>query len=68
MWRAHFGRGFGPVVRQTTKWMTLMGMDIPEKKHSFTTKMAYDNECVCDKMSHAALLICLQADIRHKIR
>jgi len=19
MWRAHFGRGFGPVVRQTTK-------------------------------------------------
>ena len=21
MWRAHFGRGFGPVVRQTTKWM-----------------------------------------------
>jgi len=21
MWRAHFGRGFGPVVRQTIKWM-----------------------------------------------
>jgi len=21
MWRARFGRGFGPVVRQTTKWM-----------------------------------------------
>jgi hypothetical protein len=21
IWRAHFGRGFGPVVRQTTKWM-----------------------------------------------
>ena len=21
-WRARFGRGFGPVVRQTTKWMT----------------------------------------------
>jgi hypothetical protein len=21
MWRACFGRGFGPVVRQTTKWM-----------------------------------------------
>jgi hypothetical protein len=20
MWRARFGRGFGPVVRQTTKW------------------------------------------------
>jgi len=21
MWGARFGRGFGPVVRQTTKWM-----------------------------------------------
>jgi len=21
MWRARFGRGFEPVVRQTTKWM-----------------------------------------------
>jgi hypothetical protein len=21
MWRARFGRGFGPVVRETTKWM-----------------------------------------------
>jgi len=24
MWRARFGRGFGPVVRQTTKWMKNM--------------------------------------------
>jgi hypothetical protein len=23
MWRARFGRGFGPVVRQTTKWMKM---------------------------------------------
>jgi hypothetical protein len=23
MWRACFGRGFGPVVRQTTKWMNV---------------------------------------------
>jgi len=23
MWRARFGRGFGPVVRQTTKWMSM---------------------------------------------
>ena len=23
MWRAQFGRGFGPVVRQTTKWMNV---------------------------------------------
>ena len=25
MWRVRFGRGFGPVVRQTTKLMTLTG-------------------------------------------
>jgi hypothetical protein len=24
MWRARFGRGFGPVVRQTTKWMNVV--------------------------------------------
>jgi hypothetical protein len=23
MWRAGFGRGFGPVVRQTAKWMNV---------------------------------------------
>jgi len=23
MWRAGYGRGFGPVVRQTTKWMNI---------------------------------------------
>jgi hypothetical protein len=24
MWGARFGRGFGPVVRQTTKWMNIL--------------------------------------------
>jgi hypothetical protein len=24
IWRARFGRGFGPVVRQTTKWNELL--------------------------------------------
>ena len=24
MWRARFGRGFGPVVRQTAKWMNYL--------------------------------------------
>ena len=24
MWRARFGRGFGPVVRETTKWMNYL--------------------------------------------
>jgi len=31
MWRARFGRGFGPVVRQTTKWM----------KHFFSRKTCH---------------------------
>ena len=30
MWRASFGRGFGPVVRQTTKWMTVLLNSDPE--------------------------------------
>jgi hypothetical protein len=25
MWRARFGRGFGPVVKQTAKWMNMVG-------------------------------------------
>jgi hypothetical protein len=29
MWRARFGRGFGPVVRQTAKWMNEW---IPQKR------------------------------------
>ena len=28
MWRARFGRGFGPVVRQTTKWMNMTSIII----------------------------------------
>jgi len=27
VWRARFGRGFGPVVRQTTKWMMIEWMN-----------------------------------------
>jgi hypothetical protein len=30
MWRAGFGRGFGPVVRQTAKWMN----DVLKSRHS----------------------------------
>ena len=34
MWRARFGRGFGPVVRQTTKWMnhSLLGSQSVESR------------------------------------
>jgi hypothetical protein len=27
MWRTGFGRGFGPVVRQTAKWIKWLGMN-----------------------------------------
>ena len=29
MWRAGFGRGFGPVVRQTTEWIHIILHDVP---------------------------------------
>jgi hypothetical protein len=32
VWRARFGRGFGPVVRQTTKWMNVRRTN---EKHTF---------------------------------
>jgi len=39
MWRACFGRGFGPVVRQTTKWMMNAGdlilLDLCEVTETF---------------------------------
>jgi len=28
MWRARFGRGFGPVIRQTTKGMNVLNANI----------------------------------------
>jgi hypothetical protein len=33
MWRAGFGRGFGPVVRQTAKWMKLPFSVFPYLTH-----------------------------------
>jgi hypothetical protein len=32
MWRAGFGRGFGPVVRQTTKWITVLTGNTPGRR------------------------------------
>jgi hypothetical protein len=35
MWRAGFGRGFGPVVRETAKWMLcLIFLKLPSYSHS----------------------------------
>jgi hypothetical protein len=28
VWRARFGRGFGPVVRQTNKWMNVWAWNL----------------------------------------
>jgi hypothetical protein len=42
MWRARFGRGLGPVVRQTTKWMNVLspstGLSIKTLTTEDTTK------------------------------
>jgi hypothetical protein len=32
MWRTRFGRGFGPVVRQTTKWMNIRSVFLHIRK------------------------------------
>src|SRR5215469_14937334 len=44
MWRAGFGRGCGPVVRQTVKWLN----DILEKQKSFWQRLlnwGFKNPC-----------------------
>jgi hypothetical protein len=42
MWRARFGRGFGPVVRQTTKWMK-------GNKHRLWGELSIDTRKSCDR-------------------
>jgi hypothetical protein len=41
MWRARFGRGFGPVVRQTAKGMKLKQGKIFKKKRSLNIKCVF---------------------------
>jgi hypothetical protein len=41
MWRARFGRGFGPVVRQTTKWMNERNMYSAIIKTGFGLRFAF---------------------------
>jgi hypothetical protein len=46
MWRARFGRGFGPVVRQNTKWMNRADDRTATAKYSIVSVGgAYSNEC-----------------------
>jgi hypothetical protein len=40
VWVARFGRGFGPVVRQTTKWMN----DISSCKYTSTRGLLLKNK------------------------
>jgi hypothetical protein len=42
MWRARFGRGFGPVVRQTTEWMN--EFLVP---YSWYQSVKYNNSVLC---------------------
>jgi hypothetical protein len=35
LWRTRFGRGYGPVVRQTTEWMNALPLPTVTKNHSF---------------------------------
>jgi hypothetical protein len=37
MWRARFGIGFGPVVRQTTKWKSQVSPAVKRIRLSFKT-------------------------------
>jgi hypothetical protein len=50
MWRARFGRGFGPVVRQTTKWMNESGIQyvptLSNKGTIFEKKNLLNIKCV----------------------
>jgi hypothetical protein len=47
MWRARFGRGFGPVVRQTTKWM-----------NEWMNEWIYTYMCVCVCV-YVCMYVCL---------
>ena len=45
VWRARFGRGFGPVVRQTTKWMNNIKFWVRNERvwhHRYLTLSLYD--------------------------
>jgi hypothetical protein len=41
MWRARFGRGFGPVVTQTTKWMKNLTGSVYIRSIACNTKVPY---------------------------
>ena len=52
VWRARFGRGFGPVVRQTAKWMD-------RRTHQFSlwrSNMIYVPHTKCQKHYHKTWL------------
>jgi len=42
MWRADFGRGFGPVVRQTAKWISYQWYLIYKRRYSVIKKDGFN--------------------------
>jgi hypothetical protein len=51
IWRACFGRGFGPVIRQTTKWMNhLQSLDLLSEFH-FGCVCLFKSHCSCVSVS-----------------
>jgi hypothetical protein len=46
VWRAGFGRGFGPVVRQTAKWINEPSVTIACMLHSYRALISLDNTLV----------------------
>jgi hypothetical protein len=47
MWRARFGRGFGPVVRQTTKWMNHKMYNFNVSKCLSRMSFSFTGACLC---------------------
>jgi hypothetical protein len=41
MWRASFGRGFGPVVRQTAEWMIWNVVKVDEMVRNIVTALQF---------------------------
>ena len=56
MWTAHFGRGFGPVVRQTAKWMSVMRV-----RHDQTCSMPFLHSKYVVVFDANLLINCLNA-------
>jgi hypothetical protein len=58
LWRTHFERGCGPVVRQTTEWMNKWVVTI--KKFHFSTLYTYAVNA-CQALEYSCMLVLLRS-------